>query len=266
MRRDTKKEMKSPLPRENENSSIQSILLLRWTNKAHQHPELVARIGKELEKHQLKIISSSSSTTSTNKHKQLLLLLTATQESLERQAEWDHVVKRRRIIIGTTSVHSIMDYFTVAHRMEFWKVSSSFQSEGMFSTYERAFLTYGLLERISVTDQNLSQTLSEQGDPYHGSKNLRYLLQSHGWIDILTPIHVANEKHQVYEKTWYPLMKMVPPVDEIEAYYGPSIAFYFAFMGFLGVWLARLGVLGFLVHIFRIYRHDTIDEDEVSSF
>lgn len=117
-----------------------------------------------------------------------------------------------------------------------------------------------------VSDRDLLQTLSEHGESYHGSQNLRYILQSHGWVDILTPLHVDSEKHQVYQKTWYPRMKMMPPVDVIEAYYGPPIAFYFAFMGFLGIWLARLGILGLLVHMYRLYRRDTIDEDRGTFF
>ena len=37
----------------------------------------------------------------------------------------------------------------------------------------------------------------------------------------------------------------------------------FAFLGFLGTWLGRLGIIGLLVSIFRVYRKDTVDEDEV---
>ena len=37
----------------------------------------------------------------------------------------------------------------------------------------------------------------------------------------------------------------------------------FAFLGFLGIWLGRLGIVGLCVSIFRVYRKDTVDEDEV---
>ncbi len=227
------------------------ILLLRWTQKAQQDPELIRKIQAELEKYHLLIVPSPAKDT---------LLLTATQESLEQQAEWDHLSKKRRIA-GPSSVDIIMDYFTLQNRGDFCNISNPNKND-LFSAHERCHLVVGLLERISIEDSNLLQSLSEDSRQYH-STNLRYLLQSQGWIDVLTPLHVNDEKFQIHKQTWYPLFRMMPPVEEIDAYYGPQIAYYFAFMGFLGTWLARLGVVGFCVHVFRLYRKDTIDEDEV---
>jgi hypothetical protein len=235
------------------------IVLLRWSPKAQKQPELIQSICSEFEKHRLLKVPTPARD---------ICLLTASQEALEWQAERDHVVKKRRIT-GPSSVETIMDYFTVQERKDFRHLSPSsvgLGADGLFSVHERCHLVLGLLELISISDTPLLRILLSGEDPQKlgaHSSNLRYLLQSNGWIDVLTPIHVDNEKLKIQMSTWYPLSNMMPPVEEIEAYYGPQIAYYFAFMGFLGQWLGRLGIVGFSVFLFRIYRQDTIDEDEV---
>lgn len=235
------------------------VVLLRWTTKA-QKQQIIARVRAELEKFQLVLVPSSASD---------ILLLTATQSSLEEQAERDLLVKKRRIMgPSSSSVETIMDHFTIPNRLEFCrKPKSGWDADGLFSVHERCQLVLGLLERISVQDTSLLGVLSE--DPRRlggGSTNLRYLLQSHGWVDVITPLHVDEERMEIHNKTMYPIWKMMPPVEEIYDYYGPQIAYYFAFMGFLGTWLVKLGIFGLLSYLFRIYRNDTIDEDEVCLF
>jgi hypothetical protein len=95
---------------------------------------------------------------------------------------------------------------------------------------------------------------------------LRYALQSHEWIDVLTPLHIDDQKIDVKRATWWPIWRIMPPIDQIQEYYGPTIAYYFAFMGFLGQWLGMLGILGLSCFLFRLYRDDTIDEDEYTPF
>jgi hypothetical protein len=239
-------------------------VLLRWSPKAQKHPELIQSICSEFKKHRLVMVPTPASRD--------ICLLTAAQESLEWQAERDLVVKKRRIN-GPSSVETIMDYFKVQDRNDFRALSSppstssaGLGADGLFSVHERCHLVLGLIELISVSDAALLRILVSEEDPQKldaYSSNLRYLLQSNGWIDLLTPIHVDQEKVKIQFNTWYPLSNMMPPVEEIEAYYGSQIAYYFAFMGFLGQWLGRLGIVGLSVFLFRMYRQDTIDEDEV---
>ena len=84
-------------------------------------------------------------------------------------------------------------------------------------------------------------------EPY----SLRYLLQAHGWIDALTPLHLDGPKVQIQNETIFPLWRVMPPVEEIHQYYGPEIAYYFAFMGFLGQRLLALGLIGLAAFLFR---------------
>lgn len=240
------------------------IVLVRWSRKAQKHPKLIHAICNEFEKHQLVLVPTPA---------QDICLLTATQGALEWQAERDRLVKKRRIRgpSSSSAVETIMDYFTVENRNDFRYSSTTSSSvgglgvNGIFSIYERFHLVLGLLDLISVTDTNLLRILLSLEDPESlgVSSNLRYLLQSNGWIDVLTPLHVDKEKVMVQKDTWYPLSRMMPPLEEIDAYYGPQIAYYFAFVGFLGQWLGRLGIVGLSIFLFRIYRHDTLDEDEV---
>lgn len=236
------------------------VVLLRWTDKAKdQQHELIDTMRRQLESNQVVMLPTASRDTA---------LLTATQSSLEEQAERDQLIKKRRIV-GPHSVEIIMDFFKTSLRHEFCRPKKSgtntdvLDADGLFSVHERCHLVLGLLERISVQDPNLLATLSDDTQTIGDSSNLRYLLQSHGWIDVLTPLHVDEEKEKVLHKTWYPLTNMMPPIEEMYAYYGPHIAYYFAFMGFLGTWLGRLGVVGLSTFLFRLYRQETIDEDEV---
>lgn len=270
------------------------VVLLRWTEKALQQQNseqnsVIDRVKNLLQEHQIVVLPGTSRDT---------LLLTATQSSLEEQAERDHLVKPRRVFKWKTksttsnlktehasdSVEIIRDHFQKApkYRKDFCFPSngsptspSYFDQDGLFSEHERCLLVLGLLERIIVEDSTLlSLLLQSHASPlehiastiFHDNNNnrhLRYILQSKEWIDILTPLHLDPLKLHLQKTTFYPLVRMMPPVDDILHYYGPTIAYYFAFMGFLGNWLLALGVLGLSSFLFRSYRNDTIDEDEV---
>ena len=136
-----------------------------------------------------------------------------------------------------------------------------------------------MFDNISITNTELEELLNEeeegkQQNHQHRrrrnqpSKNLRYLLESNDWIDIITPMHTIDEqyKDELLNKTTWPLFQIMPPIDEIQNYYGPKIAYYFAFMGFLGQWLTVLTVPGVVVFVCRTIRHDTIDTDEYTPF
>lgn len=170
-----------------------------------------------------------------------------------------------------------MDQFKIANRAQFCDATSSTDespsvrrtnnkdSFGLFTMHERIILMEGLLEGISVSDAKLRDILNEKQQTVE-NLNLRYLLQYHGLVEVLTPLHDDFIKEKILRDTWWPIFKMTPPVDEIEEYYGPAIAYYFAFMGFLGRSLTVLGLLGLTTYLWRIYRQDLIDEDEYTPF
>ena len=228
-----------------------------------------------------------------------LLLLAASREVLELQAETDRLIKPRIVdgLEGSTEV--VMDHFSRKHRGQFetkkrkaTKTTTNESASGddgdgkndedndeeLFSAYERCHLVLNLLDDIAVSDESdLLKLLLGGGETKTGtgdrllrrrtddttSRNLCYLLQHHGWIDVLTPLHDDALKLNIWKAVCFPLRKTAPPVDAIARYYGPGVAYYFAFVGFLLRWLAGLGVLGLSTFLLRVYRGDTIDEDEV---
>ena len=266
------------------------VILLQWTAKARKHPELMELVRKELTQNRILVVpttmtssvasgAGSGAGSSASASASITLSMTASQESLEEQAEYDRLVKRRRIPGESSVPEVVMDHFSRKHRTEFCNnVSDSnatknsrrrLDAEGLFSIHERCHLVLGLIDRISVSNNpKLLQILLEEDPETTPQKEsitlLRHLLQKHEWIDVLISLHLDEFKATVRKNTWYPVMQMMPPVDEIRDYYGPGIAYYFAFVGFLGTWLGRLGVLGLSSFLLRWYRNDTIDEDEVS--
>jgi hypothetical protein len=193
------------------------VVVLRWTTKAQQNAEVVDRVKTLLRDHNLVLFPSSGNHTT---------IMSASQKVLERQAHNDRLVKRRRVA-GPIALETIMDFFMVEMRAEFYKVDSSNgkDTEGLFTVHEQRLLVLSILEDISVSDQKLLEMLSEDPKKRDSSTNLKYLLQSHGWVDTLTPLHVADKKTKILRDVWYPLNRMVPPVDDIEEYYGPEIAY-----------------------------------------
>ena len=278
------------------------VVLLQWTAKARNHSSLMELVRRELTQHRILLLEPPTASTSTTEPSATTttttttttLSMTASQESLEGQAEYDNLVKRRRIRIpGESSAEVVMDHFKRKYRAEFCNTynrisnrNSRLDAEGLFSVHERCHLVLGLIDRISLSNNpKLLRMLLEEEDlettstpattitaakkpqkPIDNSMtSLRYLLQKHGWTDAWMAHHVEGPKASVQKNTCYPFWQMVPPYDEIGDYYGPSIAYYFAFVGFLGTWLGRLGVLGLSSFLLRWYRNDTIDEDEVRS-
>eukprot|EP00980_Cylindrotheca_fusiformis_P024292 scaffold11725_cov116-Cylindrotheca_fusiformis.AAC.1 len=209
-------------------------------------------VKKELEKGGIVLVPNPSSDT---------LLLTATQGRLEKQAETQKLMKRRRI----SSSETILDHFQVSNRSQFLAFSPSRDPARLFSVDERSQLVLGILESIMIQDDNLKRILVES-DSKGNSSSLRYLLQSHKWIDILAPLHWDEQKVEVQKLTMWPLWQIMPPIDKIQEYYGAEIAYYFAFVGTLAYWSIFLGCLGLSVFLLRVYRQDNIDEDEYTPF
>jgi anoctamin-10 len=226
------------------------ILVLRWTGKALTS-DLIPIVKKRLDQGDIIVLPNAAGD---------ILLLTASQESLEMQAQKSQLLKQRRI--STDNV--IMDHFTVASRSQFKSMTPERDAHGLFTVHERSHLVQEIFDRISTTDDKILHKILLEKSPTSRAKasGLRYLLQSHQWIDILTPLHLDEQKVKIQKDTWFPLWRITPPIHDIQNYYGPSIAYYFAFLGFLGRWLRYLGVLGGSFFLLRVYRNDTIDTDE----
>ena len=197
-------------------SEKRPVVVLRWTTKAQKNPKIIDSVKSLLRDHKLVLFPSVGNHAT---------VLSASQKDLERQAHNDRLVKRRRIS-GPLSLETIMDFFIGELRAEFCVVDSSNgkDTQELFTVHERQLLVLGILEQISVSDQTLLDMLSEDPKKRDSSTNLKYLLQSHGWVDTLTPLHVNDTKIKILRDVWYPWFRMVPPVDALEEYYGPEIA------------------------------------------
>lgn len=240
-----------------------AILVLKWSVKALQS-DVIPMVKKELEKGEIVLLANPAND---------ILLLTARQGTLEKQAEKDVLFKERKLSSGEI----IMDNFKIVNKAQFCNVtndgkddslsdrSNNRDSFGLFSIHERIALMEGLLDDLVISDPKLRSILNEKASGVE-NLNLRYLLQSHGWVEILTPLHNDEIKEKILQRTFWPLHRITPPVHDIEEYYGPAIAYYFAFMGFLGRSLIILGVPGLATHLWGLYRRDSIDEDEYTPF
>jgi anoctamin-10 len=256
------------------------VLLLKWSGKALKNNEsIIPMVKKEIEKGGLILVPNPARDT---------LLLTATQQALEAQAELDGLIMERTISVENNKKkisiddddEVIMDYFSVAKKDLFCKRSnlnsntlSNRDSYGLFTAHHRSHLVMGILEQISIQNSKLLAVLTESNlndDTDSNGANtistLKHLLQSHEWMEVLTPLHVDDQKATVKKAMWWPFYQVMPPVDQIQDYYGPAVAYYFAFIGVLGRWVGMLGIVGTGSALFRLYRGDTIDEDEYTPF
>ena len=230
------------------------ILLVKWSEKARKDERIIPLVKKELQHGNILVVPNPSNQ---------FLLLTATQRSLEEQAQRQRLIKLRIF----SKEQSFMDHFTIDHRLQFCSnhdagaFNITRDTDGLFTVHERAHLVLGILERIQIQNQELMELLKDEKHRAETS-SLRYALQSHEWIDVLAPLHVDDQKAGIQTSVMWPLWQVMPPIDQIQAYYGPHIAYYFAFLGFLGRWLVSLGLLGLSSFLFRLYRNDSIDEDE----
>jgi anoctamin-10 len=245
------------------------VLVLRWTSKALSHHansnnNLTRHVSQVFERHGLVSLPTKAAD---------ILLLTTTQENLEQQAEKSRLIKKRRI----SREEIIMDYFRVSHREQFRLAKDKNDGRdqfGMFSSHERSHLVQEIVDNISIEgDGDLQKLFS--GSTSSNDKNshlkppstsLRYLLERNDFIDVLTPLHNDGLKDIVLKQVCYPLWQRQPPAGRINEYYGPEVGMYFAFVGFLGEWLLPLGVVGLTTFLFRVYRSDTLDEDEYTPF
>jgi len=242
-----------------------SIVLLRWTPKAQQNPDVRGMVEAELINHGLDVMIPKS-TKQKQQNSNDTLLLNASQETLEMQAERDGLIKPRLIegLDGQSEI--VLDHFRRKHRSQFVAAAKS-TNGNLFSASEKSRLVLGLLDDLALSSnrsQKLLRTLTNNQTTIT-SDNLGYLLQHEGWINVLTPLHNDQTKSAIHKTVCYPLSRNMPPrvLDDLARYYGISVALYFAFQGFLARWLLGLGFMGLSTFLWRVYRQDSIDEDQV---
>ncbi|KAL3918177.1 MAG: hypothetical protein SGILL_004361 [Bacillariaceae sp.] len=264
------------------------ILALQWSDNVIKNSKLkeklVPLVKSELDDETLLIVPNPDPN---------VLYLTATQKALEEQAEKILLVKERRVPLkyASSASETIKDQFTVAERSQFFPPGSTRDTD-LFTVHERRILVESIFYEICVSDAQLEELLSDGTDDSHRHNNLNrhdgiirrrrkshrhhqtrktfnlwYLLDSNGWVNAVSPVHMHERKEAIFRETMKSnFFQMTPPLDLIEEYYGPSIAVYFAFLSFLGRWLAVLAIPGVIVFVSRQIRNDTIDNDEYTPF
>jgi anoctamin-10 len=180
----------------------------------------------------------------------------------------------------SNETETIMDQFTVAERSQFLpgaynSLIDASASPDLFTVHERFILVESLFQDVTVSNPKLEELLLHSQESIfqmadkggrHQSSILWYSLRSNGLVDAIAPVHMHEKKEQIFRETMKHFFRMTPPLDAIEDYYGSSIAIYFAFLSFLGRWLAILAIPGIIVFVFRQIRNDTIDTDEYTPF
>jgi anoctamin-10 len=222
-----------------------------------------------------------------------VLTLSANQKTLESEAELIHIMKKKR----TANGKAFVDRFTVKESTQFGDHSAQFRdSYGLFSASERSMLAYRILDGASVVppgqestelsrildvkyradtvihvqrDESERKSESLRGQfREHGEQSacLRHVLQTYDLVDVIDTVHMPHLAQNILHRIWHPWYRLNPPVHAIQSYYGWEIGFYFAWMGMMTRWLVFPGVVGVLVVLFRLYRHDNIDNDEFTPF
>jgi len=230
------------------------------------------------------------------------LTITTTQEVLEEQAELAHfmkldnktqvmeyftVAKRQRFFDSqndaTTKTAVVRDKFGLFHATDWlnltWRLFNSItvlkagaagekQNALSHLLKEEYNANYLLKDNISISDLTKSQRWAEHGER---SDCLKHVLETYELVDLISPVHLPALRrditHQVINlSSFYHFSPSSEAIQQIQEYYGWEIGFYFAWMGFLTKWLAFPGILGLAVYGMRMYRGDSIDEDEYTPF
>jgi anoctamin-10 len=259
------------------------ILVLQWSDRVKRDSslkeKLIPLVKQELEQSRLVVLPNSSLD---------ILLLTTTEEFLEEEAERIFLTKLRKIPLSQNSneTETIMDQFIVTERSQFLPTAHNntvelTKSTDLFTINERAIVVESIFQDVNVSNRNLQQLLhqcipqnasvggggrQQQQQQQQTSYNLWYFLQSNGLVSTIAPVHMHEKKECIFRETIKKIYLSTATLDEIENYYGPAIAVYFAFLSFLGRWLAVLGIPGIIVFVFRKMRRDTIDTDEYTPF
>ena len=264
------------------------ILLLRFTEKAKER--LIDLVTKRFEDAGLIVNRVKPDVFRRTKSRTTALTLTTTQEHLEEQAELGHYMFH-------DVTNKLMDYFDVKKRLLFCDKSQPHRDNyGLFQASDWLVLTTRLFNGVTVLskgeiENELSNLLKDEynakyllhdinllglhtishsqrwGDHGERSDCLRHVLENYDLVDMITPVHLPSLRRQItFRTTFGPWFQINPPIEEIQAYYGWEVAFYFAWMGFLTRWLTFPGVLGLAIYVLRVYRNDTIDTDKYTPF
>jgi len=252
------------------------LMALRFTGKASSRLQLL--VLSRLKDYGVLVLSQTPLEDGKN-----LVLLTATHKALEKEAELIHLVKPIRA--------GLVDRFTVQTRARFCDDSVPYRDQyGLFNASEWSLLMDRLLDSITVTadptettnlssllDTNYRQTTGRmilhdltrnRVQTYkHGEKSasLRQVLTSFALVDGTWAVHLPRLRDHVTHKLWW-RGALTAPTDLLQSYYGWEVGFYYAWMSMWTVWLTVPAVVGLVVYFLRLYRHDTIDEDEFAPF
>ena len=223
----------------------------------------------------------------------VVLGLTTTQAALENEAELVKLVKPSRT--QNKQIPIIMEHFTVDSRHDFVNIEdddvcfnedlaenlpkvdrSDYDSEGLFTSADRALLLLSMLNAIPVLAQEEETSdLSKILDTLHivycdtkaatrHCKSVVQVLKSNGYVDVVCPVHSNHLKEKILKETASITTSM--PINLIQSYYGDGVAFFFAWMDFMTKWFMIPGLLGLAVYFIRRARGDTVDNCDFTPF
>lgn len=262
------------------------VLLLRFTPKADDG--IIKSATAALERGGIVVVAREGGGGGGSGGGCTVLGLTTTRGAIESEAEARRVVKRRKT--GHGHAPFIMDRFTVRCREHFVNLKrerndDDYDSEGLFTSAERAMLVESILNAVPVLapEQSAPASSSTGGAKagarpliegatrkLHdrmggaGEKALCRALRAGGYVDAVSPVHSPHIARRIIRET--NSIFTPPPLDSIRNYYGEEVAFYFAWMDFVTRALVFPGALGFAVYFARAYRGDTVDTCDLTPF
>jgi hypothetical protein len=223
----------------------------------------------------------------------VVLGLTSTQAALENEAELVKIVKPSRT--QNKQIPIIMEHFTVEARHEFINIEDSdicfnqdladnlpktdrsdYDSEGLFTSGDRAHLLLSMLNALPVLAQDedasdlskhldsLNVIYSDAKSAHRHCKSLLQVLKNYRFVDVVCPVHSDHLKEKILKET--ASLKTGMPINLIQNYYGDGVAFFFAWMDFMTKWFIIPGILGLIVYFIRKARNDTVDNCDFTPF
>lgn len=273
------------------------ILLLRFTRNAKRN--LIEKVINRLNQAGIVVVESEGyedtkdDDTFNTAENPVVLGLTSSQAALENEAELVKLVKPSRT--QNKQIPICMQHFTVEARHEFVNIADSdicfnedlaanlpktdrsdYDSEGLFTSGDRALLLLSMLNAIPVLAQeedasDLSKLLDSLNVIYCDAKSAQrhcksivQVLKNYELVDVICPVHIEHLKEKILNET--ASLKTGMPINLIQNYYGDGVAFFFAWMDFMTKWFIIPGTLGLAVYFIRRARGDTVDNCDFTPF
>jgi len=208
--------------------------------------KLLECVKEELSKHGLLVKKDSDLPDSKKCSGDRFIVVSAKQKDIEIEAE--HLRLRK---LTKKKVHGRPDIaqFEIAEK----------HSLEPFTAGERSDIIMDMIESVEMTSKVQGLMKGCSSEKY--AKEARSLvlgLKMGGLIELCEPLHNDGLKKEIWKHAF---KKILCPIEEIGAYFGSEIAFYFAWMNFSTKWYIIPGFAGLAVWLYGQLSSHTVDDN-----